>query len=75
MATPYPCLIEDSLIEGSCFINRGCVISNIINEGFQFHLNEDLVLYQVPLDDGNFVTHIYGVFDNPKASFRKRYFL
>jgi fucokinase len=66
VATPYPCLIEDSLIEGSCVINQGCVISNIINEGFQFHLNEDLVLYQVPLNDGNFVTHIYGVFDNPK---------
>lgn len=47
------------------YVQTGAMVSNVILKNA--HVESNVVLHGLPLQDGTFVVRIYGVMDNPKA--------
>lgn len=56
--------IENSIILGNTKIGEKTIISNVICSNVNIPSN--IVLNNVQLDNGNYITRIYGICDNPK---------
>jgi len=68
-------VVEDSYVGGELMLGDGCLLSRVWSEEGRVEIASGAVVYQLPaaLDEEGkergFVTHVYGVGDNPKKHF------
>lgn len=62
--------IEDSLLDGTITIEEGAVVSNVISETGEYIVRRNIVFDQTPIKGSSeqYVSRLYGVYDNPKLS-------
>ena len=62
--------LENSILKGEVRVGEGSILSGV--EAGKGEFPEGVVLHGLALEDGRFVTRIYGVRDNPKAGLGQR---
>jgi len=60
-----PCLAVDSWIGASAHLGGGCLIAGLHTD-HPLHLSRDVIVHQVPIAGGGYVTRVLGISDNPK---------